>query len=513
MLLLQSIRRSAAFRPSAIATIDGAAQQTWSEVVDRVARAADGLRQLGVRSGDRVGILALNSARYFEAQLATWWLGAVLVPMNIRWSVEENIYSIHDADITTLIFDGAFADTASAIFRKVPNMRGIVLDVEPRDNWYVYDELIVRGQPTEAANTPIDSLAGIYYTGGTTGFPKGVMLSHLALWSSAMAIAVATGINKESRMLHATPMFHLADGSLSHSAMIVGATHVFVPRFEPKAVVGVIEQSSITDILLVPTMIGMLQNCDVYSPERLASVRTLSFGASPIPDPILMNLQSDLPDVQLLHVYGQTEMGPTISYLESKYQKPGHPKAQSVGQPFACVELKIVDEDGAEVPANVAGEILARGPGAMTGYWKRPEETAKAIIDGWVRTGDVAYKDHEGFLFICDRVKDMVITGGENVFSAEVENAVASHPAVMQVAVIGIPDAQFGESVHAVIVPKPGQTVTAEEIKEHCSVRIANYKCPRSIELRDSLPTSGAGKVLKRELREPYWQGQRRAVH
>lgn len=232
-----------------------------------------------------------------------------------------------------------------------------------------------------------------------------------------------------------------------------------------------------------------------------------------MPQPVLERLQADLPHVRLLHVYGQTEMGPTISYLEPNYQVAGGPKSQSVGKPFACVEVKIVDANGREAAANEPGEILARGPCSMIGYWNKPEETLRAKVDGWIRTGDVAYKDDDGFLFICDRVKDMIITGGENVFSAEVENAVATHPAVAEVAVIGVPDADFGERVHAVVVLRPGTTLDAEELREFCRSRIANYKCPRSIEVRASLPVSGAGKILKRDLREPHWAGRKLAVH
>lgn len=513
MLLIQAIRRNAAFRPKAIATIDGSEERSWEEFVDRVARAADGFRQLGINAGDRVGILALNSAHYLEAQFAVWWLGAILVPMNIRWSVEENLYSIRDAGIETLIFDEAFAATAAAIVAEVAEMRQVFLGGQSGKELTSFEDVISRGQPLAACDVSVDSLAGIYYTGGTTGFPKGVMLSHQALWAAAVGIVLANRMTSDARMLHATPMFHLADGGMSHGAMIMGATHVFVPRFDASEVVRTIDSCEVTDVLLVPTMIGMLQNCEEYTPERLSSVRTLCFGASPIPAPILAKLQADLPDVQLLHVYGQTEMGPTISFLDPLFQKAGGPKALSVGQPFACVEVKIVDDRGEEVGANVAGEIMARGPCAMSGYWNKPEDTGKTLVDGWVRTGDIAYKDEDGFLFICDRLKDMIITGGENVFCAEVENAVAAHPAVDQVAVIGVPDSDYGERVHAVIVVKAGQTVTADELKDHCKTLIANYKCPRSIELRDALPVSGAGKILKRELREPFWAGHDRAVH
>lgn len=514
MLLIQAVRRNAAFRASEIATIDGDEQRTWAEFADRVARAADGLRKLGVAPGDRVGILAWNSARYLEAQFAIWWMGGVLVPMNIRWSVEENLYCIRDAGITTLIFDTGFAAAAGAIAAQSDKaLRQIILDAAGHDSAAAFADLITSGAAHGALDTPPDSLAGIYYTGGTTGFPKGVMLSFTALWTAAIGIVLANRMAPGGRMLHATPMFHLADGGMSHGAMIQGATHVFVPRFDPADVIAAIDRHQVTDVLLVPTMIGMLQASDAYAPEKLASLRALSFGASPIPAPILARLQADLPQVNLLHVYGQTEMGPTISYLEPHHQVAGGPKAMSVGKPFACVEAKIVAADGAEVGPGVPGEIMARGPCMMMGYWNKPEDTAKTMVDGWVKTGDVAYKDTDGFLFICDRVKDMIITGGENVFCAEVENAVATHPAVAQVAVIGVPDPDFGERVHAVIVPKPGQTLTAEDLKTHCKGIIANYKCPRSIELRDALPLSAAGKVLKRDLREPHWAGHTRAVN
>lgn len=513
MLLVQAIRRNASFRSGEIATIDGQEQRTWSEFVGRVARASHGLSQLGLKPGDRVGILALNSARYLEAQFAVWWLGAVLVPMNIRWSVEENLYCIQDSGIGTLLYDNAFSSLAEDILSQSSGLIPVTLEGGIEGGIMSFEAVIASGEARPAFETPTDGLAGIYYTGGTTGFPKGVMLSHLALWSAATAIVLANRMEPGGRMLHATPMFHLADGGMSHGAMIMGATHVFVPRFDPAEVVGAIDQFKVTDLLLVPTMIGMLQSCEEYSPEKFESVRCLCFGASPIPAPILKRLQEDLPRVKLLHVYGQTEMGPTISFLDPQFQVANSPRALSVGKPFACVEVKIVDENGDEAPANVAGEILARGPTVMLGYWNKPEETAKTIVDGWVKTGDVAYKDSDGFLYICDRVKDMIITGGENVFCTEVENAVAAYPGVAQVAVIGIPDPEYGERVHAVIVLKPEYTITVDELKDHCKSLIANYKCPRSIELRDALPISGAGKVLKRELREPYWANEDRSVH
>lgn len=513
MSLVTTCQSHAQFRGSELATIDGGIECSWGEFVARAARAAGGFCELGVKAGDRVGILALNSADYLVAQLAIWWIGAVVVPMNIRWTAEENSYSAADSGLSVLVADATFLQAAIAVHAAQPNIRLVSLDVQAPEPFVSLELLILGSRPVPAIDTTIDALAGIYYTGGTTGFPKGVMLTHGALVAASMELSTTLQADDRSRALHAAPMFHLADGALCHAMLLLGACNIYIPRFEAAATVEAIERYQASHTLLVPTMIGLLLSDPKYAPKRLNSLSTLVFGASPMNASLLARLQTELPDLRLVHCYGQTEMGPLVTFLDPRHQKPDDSKALSIGKPFPTVEVRIVNEDGADVEADVAGEILARGPNMMRGYWNKPEETAQAMVDGWVKTGDIAYRDEDGFMFICDRAKDMIITGGENVFSAEVENAIAAHSAVAQVAVIGIPDADYGERVHAVIMTRPGATLDQAALFEHCRALIANYKCPRSMEIRSELPFSGAGKILKRDLRTPYWEGHNRGVN
>lgn len=511
-MLVAALRTHAHFRADETATIEPERVVSWRELAERVSRIAGGLCDGGVSPGDRVGILALNSGRFLEAQLAIWWAGAAVVPMNTRLSVEEHAYSIGDSGMSALIVDEHFLEVGRAAARPGFDARLLILG-ETANDVVGLDDLAATCAAMPYTETASGSLAGIYYTGGTTGAPKGVMLSHGAIWAAAITLAVPTQMSSGSVVLRAAPMFHLADGAVGHAALLVGASNSFVPRFDAAEVLAAVERDRVTMTLLVPTMIGMIVANPGFSPARLVSLRTLCFGASPITASLLDELRAALPDLRLVHCYGQTEMGPLVSYLDPTFQIPGGPKSSSIGRPFPSVEVRIVDGNGTDVTSGMPGEILARGPSMMSGYWNKPAATAETIVDGWIRTGDIATVDMDGFMFIHDRAKDMIITGGENVFSAEVENAVATHPAVAQVAVIGIPDEQYGERVHAVIVPRPGLSVTPDELFEHCRPAIANYKCPRSMELRDSLPISGAGKVLKRDLREPHWAGRERAIN
>lgn len=513
MTLISALKTNIQFRRNAIATIDGPRELTWAETGDRVARAAAGLRTLGLEPGDRVGILALNSALYLEVQLAVWWAGGAVVPMNTRFSNEETLYSVRDSGLSLLVCDREYRDQALTVREAFPGLELIFIGEGDPGPVATFESLLSgeAGGPSVAVGP--SGLAGIFYTGGTTGFPKGVMLTHQALWAAGMALQPATRTTDESRVLHAAPMFHLADAGSCHAGLIVGAANVYIPRFTPLQTIETIESKRVTDTLLVPTMIGMLLADPAYDPSRLQGLRSLLFGASPIAESLLARLRADLPDLRLVHVYGQSEMGPPISYLEPRHQVAGARRSLSIGKPFPSVEVRIVDEAGVEVADDTPGEILARGPSMMTGYWNKPDQTAATLVDGWIKTGDVAYRDADGFMFICDRAKDMIITGGENVFSAEVENVVTGHPAVAAAAVIGIPDEQFGERVHAVVVLRPGSSLTLEALFEHCRAHLANYKCPRSLELKDQLPIAATGKVLKRDLREPYWQGRTRGVN
>ncbi|MEG9861350.1 MAG: long-chain-fatty-acid--CoA ligase [Parvularculales bacterium] len=514
----QFMTSAADTRPNAIATIMGARRRTWSEHRSRVAKLAGSLRKLGAGAGDRVAILALNSDRYTEYYHAVWWSGAAVVPMNIRWTAVENAYSLNDSGAEILFVDKTFAPVVEKIREECKALKIVIYldDGEVPEGMLAFEELVEDGEPCEDAMRGGEDLAGLYYTGGTTGFPKGVMLPHRALWYNNLVMSKMLEARPESIYLHAAPMFHLADGAASGGQTAVGATHVYIPMFDIEGVMQAIETHEVTHALLVPTMIGMLLNSEAFDPKRLSSLGYMLYGASPMPEGLLTDLIKRMPDLKIMQGYGQTELAPIVSTLQPEFHVLGsnNSKLRSAGRPVPGTEVKIVDKDGNRVTLGEVGEICARGMGAMQGYWKLDEQTTATLKDGWVHTGDGAYMDEDGFIFIADRMKDMIVTGGENVFSAEVESAISTHEAVAEVAVIGIPDDKWGEAVHAIIVPKEGAVPTLDEIVEHCRPLIANYKLPRSIALRDEpLPLSGAGKVLKRDLRIPYWEGRERQVN
>ena len=521
MLLVQNIIRNATIYKDKTATEMDGRVNTWSEFTDRVSRAAAALQELGVKEGDRVGIMSLNSDRYLEAQFAIYWMGAIIVPMNWRWSLDENVYTAKDAGLAALIADDAFSvvaigvrDAMAESDSRIPLLH--FCDGDPADGFESWDALIDSSKPAPVANVDYGSVAGIFYTGGTTGFPKGAVLSHTALWSSGVTGVSDLSMPSDTIFLHAAPMFHLADMAFSNCTTIAGGSHCFVSTFTPATTLDAIDKYQASFSLLVPTMIGMLLEAPEFKNADISNLKHLVYGASPMPEPILLKALELMPDVEFIQGYGQTEMGPIVSLLPHKYHATEGPnsKLRSAGRPIGCVQVRITDEDGNELPQGESGEIRVRGPNALDRYWNKPEQTAETIIDGWVRTGDIAYMDEDGFLYICDRAKDMIITGGENVFSAEVENAALSHPKVGEVAVVGAPDDKFGERVHAIVVPAAeAEAITQQELYEHCQSLIASYKCPRSLDIRnEALPLSGAGKVLKKDLRAPYWEGHKKGV-
>jgi acyl-CoA synthetase (AMP-forming)/AMP-acid ligase II len=519
MSITQGVKRSIQQSRHGIATIDGARQHDWATFGDRVARLAGGLRRLGLAIGERAAILALNSDRYLEYFVAVPWAGGVVVPLNIRWSVAENVYSLNDCGASMLFVDDAFLAMAKGILAETPAIRAAVYmgNGAVPDGMVGYEQLIGQSSPIADEARTGEDLAGIFYTGGTTGFPKGVMLPHRGLWASAMALIGAGVVDAGAKYLHAAPMFHLADGAMSMAGLQAGATHVFIPAFNPEHVLAAIERHRVTHTILVPTMIQMVVTHPKLAQTDVSSLRRMLYGASPITESLLVEALRAFPKCEFFQGYGQTELSPLTTVLRPEDHVVDGPQAvrlKSAGRACMCNEIEIVDANGVPVPHGTVGEIRAKGLNAMLGYWNKPKETAAALRDGWVYTGDAAYMDEEGYVFIVDRVKDMIVSGGENVYSAEVENAVTKHPAVAQCAVIGIPSERWGEAVHAIVVPKPGARATAEEIIAHCHALIANYKCPRSVSFRaDPLPVSGAGKVLKRELRKPFWEGHARQVH
>jgi long-chain acyl-CoA synthetase len=518
-MFVQAVRRAAQIRGDQLATICGTRRSTWKAFEIRTARLASALEALGVVPGDRIGVLSLNSDRYLEAIHAVWWGGAVIVPMNIRWALSEHLYSIDDAGIRLFLVDDAHLELATQIRAQRPAIRALIHmgDCATPDGHLSYEELIAAASPTEPADTRIDELAGIFYTGGTTGHPKGVMHSSLSLWAGATNLAFDARVPlPHPRYIHAAPMFHLGDLQQAFGITALAGTHVIVPGFTPQGVAEAIREHRVESTLLVPTMIGMLLDAPGFKSSDFASLRLLVFGGSPISGTLLARMRSAFPNARLVQGFGQTETascGAILHYTESP-PAPAQPRQGSAGRALYGCELGIFDEYGVRQPPGVTGEIWIHTASAMMGYWNKPEQSAAALTNGWVHTGDAGYVDDDGYVYVCDRVKDMIISGGENIFSAEVENAIVSHPSVSQVAVIGIPDVRWGESVHAVIVCRSGTHVTLEEVQAHCRPLIAGYKVPRSLEIRDDpLPLSAVGKVLKTALRAPYWEQKSRNVN
>ncbi|MES3021563.1 MAG: long-chain fatty acid--CoA ligase [Pseudomonadota bacterium] len=518
MYTTQGLHRALQQKPDAVAVRCAGRERSYKEFAGRVAKLAGALQSLGVEPGDRVAMLALNSDLYLEYQFGVWWGGAVVNPCNTRWSTAEIIFSLQDSASTVLIVDEAFTAMSAQIMSEVGSLVHVIYAGQGATppGMLGYETLIDAAVPIDDLCRRGEDLAGIFYTGGTTGFPKGVMLSHGNLGASAMA-CMAERLAKPGRVyLHAAPMFHLADMAMSMTHAICGNTHAFVPGFTVEGVLASITRDRVTDMLLVPTMIQMLvDHPAMQKGPDLSSLRQIYYGASPISEAVLDRAMAALPGVEFVQAYGMTELSPIATlnhawYHTAEGRKAG--KLRSAGRATVGTEVKIVDSDGVEVARGEVGEVAVRGANVMQGYWNNPAQTAAAIRDGWMHTGDGAYMDADGFIFIVDRMKDMIISGGENIFSAEVENAIAGHAGVAACAVIGIPHAVWGESVHAAIVAKPGATPTAEDIIAHCKALIAGYKCPRSVAFVDQMPLSGAGKILKNKLREPFWNDQQRGV-
>ncbi len=514
------LRRAMLLNRDGAAVLFESRRKTWTELGDRVARLAGALTSLGVGKGDRVAVLMLNQDRYVELYLGVAWAGAVIVPLNIRWSARENEDSLRDCRPTLLVVDATFARVGAQLVQTIGAIGLVYADDAPTEFLPAatanYEDLLAAAPPVPDAEAAETDLAGIFYTGGTTGRAKGVMLSHRNLMSNARNLATELRPEENAVYLHAAPMFHLADAGALYAYLLTGAAHAILRTFTPEALARTVETFRVTDALLVPTMIQMFVDHPALASFDLASLRKVIYGASPISEAVLDRAIAKLPNAEFVQAYGMTELSPVATFLPWKdHIGAGRAKGRhrSGGRPAIMVEVRVVDPMGKPVPPRVVGEIVARGDTVMMGYWERPEETKKAVIDGWMHTGDGGYMDEDGYVYVVDRIKDMIISGGENIYSVEVENCVAQHSAVAQCAVIGIPSERWGETVHAIVMRKPGAEVTADDIIAFCKDRIAGYKCPRSVDIQDhTLPLSGAGKILKRELRRPFWQRQERQV-
>ncbi|MFO1394067.1 MAG: long-chain-fatty-acid--CoA ligase [Steroidobacteraceae bacterium] len=497
---LEHARRTA---PTRLAVVDGDFSCTFAELHERCARLAGAMASLGLARGDRVAILARNSHEYLEAYVGLPAAGYAIVPLNTRHSPTELEYAVRDAGARVLITDRD-AGTLGSVVERV---------VRTGDE---YEALLAAATPDRLGEHVTEqSLSGLYYTGGTTGASKGVMLTHRNLIANAQMWMSHVPARRHDVFLIAAPLFHAAGTAPVLANIWSGVPQVMVPAFDPGAALDLIEWHRCTLSIMVPTMLAALTEEQRLRPREASTLRLVVHGGSPIATQLLRRAGETFPGLELGEVYGATELSPIATLLIGEAEWLDHPRARSCGQPARGTRIRIASRDGRTLPQGEVGEVLVRGPQMMPGYWNKPEQTAAALRDGEYWTGDLGYMDDEGYLFLVDRSKDMIISGGENIYSSEVEDVLYRHEAVLEAAVFGVPDDKWGEAVHAVVVPRAGhEHVDPAELIAFCRDRIAHYKVPRGIDLRrEPLPKSGPGKVLKRELRAPYWAGRERSVN
>jgi len=501
-----------------ITVIDGDYQATMAHHGDRVLRLSRSLGdQLGLGKADRFAVMAVNCHEYLELYHAAFLGAGIINPLNLRLAGKELDYIVRDSGTEVIFVDGHYAalmeEALGASGEKNPIKTTVLIGEGDGPHDLRYEDLISASEPEIPPEPDEDDPVVLMYTGGTTGLPKGVLVNQRAETLNWYHIGMVFGFDSQEIFLKQTPIFHAAAIATVLAMPVRGGTTVILPMFDPEAAIDLIEKHRVTATTMVPTMIALMLNHPSFRPERIEALRKLIYGASPMPSALLDRIIDMFPDLQLYQGYGMTESSSVLTFLGSREHLERGDNIRSVGRPVPGVELRIQDTKGDVLPAGEKGEVCARSGNFMTEYWRKPEATEEAFRDGWYHTGDAGYLDEDGYLYLVDRVKDMIVSGGENVYSVEVENAISTHEAVAQVAVIGIPHGIWGEAVHAIVVPHEGVGVTEAEIIEHARTSIAGFKVPKSVEFRDEpLPLSGALKVLKRELRQPYWKGKDRQI-
>ncbi|HEY7681773.1 MAG TPA: long-chain-fatty-acid--CoA ligase [Gemmatimonadales bacterium] len=512
MSLWTILARARRLHPEQLAVVDGGRRLSYREVGLRVDALARHLQDRGLGAGDRFATLLPNGLACFDCYFAAAGLGAILVPLNTRLHPDELAFILGDSGTRALIADPCFGPLAAEVVARSPGVQTVIstgptFPLSTLAGAEAYPDRDVASGFT-AAQTPPDRVAHLYYTSGTTGRPKGVMLTHRNVWIHALAAVAELGLNQRDVWAHVAPMFHLADAWATFAITWVGGRHVMLSRFEAGAALELIEREHVTLTNLVPTMLNLMVKHPDSRRFDYRSLRLLLSGGAPIAPEVVRAIVETF-DCEYVQTYGMTETSPylTLSLLK-EHLKALSPEAQlgyraKTGRPFLAVELRVVDDGGREVAADErqVGEVQVRGETVTPGYWNRPDATAEAFTaDGWLRTGDLAVIDDEGYVTIVDRKKDVIITGGEKVYSTEVEFVLYQHAAVLEAAVYGTPDPVWGEIVTAAVVARPGMLLSEEELVTFCRPRLAAFKLPRRVRFLPELPKTGSGKILKRAL-------------
>ena len=495
MIYFHSLGRAFRYYTEHTALVVDGVGVSFKALHERVRKVAAALVGHGFAAGDRLALLLPNSPEYIELIYACSWLGITAVPINARLSKTEIDGVLLDAKPRGLVRHSSLPKPAVQLSWQ------IVLDEQPLD------------LPNDSCPDPLydpEAILALIYTSGTTGRPKGVMVTHANIQANVDHLSYWMGYRESGVFLHAAPIFHIADFPAMFAAPAFGARQVTLPKFSPQDFCEVVQHERVTHTVLVPTMLNLLTQMPEAKPYDLTSLQVLAYGGAPMAPELVRRTRKLLPNAKLLQCYGLSETG-FLTGLEDREHVEG--RLLSCGRSCPGIDLRVEDEIGKEVEFGQHGELVARGPNVMQGYWNNPQESALAFRNGMFRTGDIGYQDSDGFFYILDRLKDMIVTGGENVYSGEVEAVIYKHPAVREVAVFGIPDSQWGELVTACIVLKPGMALSANDLTAHCRQFLANYKIPRRVEFSDTdLPKNGSGKILKRMLRDHFWVHAERAV-
>ncbi len=516
---LRFLRYAAQQYPRRTAVVCGDQSFNYTEFADRTARLGGALRGLGVQPGERVAFLSANCHRLLESYYGVLEAGAVLLPLNIRLASLELAYILNDSETSVVLFEEQFAPLLESFRKDLKSVRTFVpLDFTSRTSWMLpqnYEDLLTAAAPyrTDVMQVDENSLAELFYTSGTSANPKGVMLTHRNIYLHALNVAINSGIDSESVELHTIPLFHANGWGVAHSLTYVGGKHVMMRKFETAEVFRLIEREGAQSLSVVPAMATALVNCPERPKFNLKSLERMNIGGAASSPTLVREVEEKL-GCACFSGYGLTETAPVLTTARMKagvdWQGPARYEKQAcTGHAIPGVEIRVVDAEGNDVPCDgkSIGEIVARSDGVMEGYWKQPEATAEVMRGGWFHTGDMATMDEDGYALIVDRKKDIIVSGGENISSLEVEKALLAHPGIYEVAVIPVPDDRWGEVPKALVVMKPGVATTENEVLEFCRGRLTHYKCPRSVEFLDTLPRTGTGKVLKKELRKKYWSG------
>lgn len=504
----------------------GGLRLTYRELGSRINRLARGFDDLGLKAGDRISVVAPNGLAFYEIYFAAAMMGLVVNPINIRLAGPEIAFILNDSGSRLIMAHVEQAGQVMEALRSSPQVETLIWiggegEPAPGRRGDRYRDFLSARKDGFSPPLPVDDdcPAHLYYTSGTTGRPKGVVLTHRNVTAHSLAAIAEFQLTDKDRWFHVAPMFHLADAWATFALTWVGGRHVMIDRFEAEQVLSAIESERISLTNLIPTMLNLMVNHPRIKEFDYSSLRVILSGGAPIaPDTVRRIIEAF--GCEYIQTYGLTETSPylTVSTLKDHLKELAPERQREyisrTGREYLAVELRVVD-NGADVPPDdrTVGEVWARGETITSGYWNRPEETKKAFENGWFKTGDLAVIDPEGYINIVDRKKDVIISGGENIFSTEVEYALYEHPAVLECAVFGVPDEKWGEAVQAVVVTRPGEETSEKELIAFVKKRLASFKAPKSVDFIEEIPKTGSGKIMKRAVREKYWKGEKRRVH